>query len=521
MRTSKLISLLTAVLLSSAAAIQFRDNTQTDDNDRFIGSLNSPITLSANNSFLLSGFDTTGIGWFVQDTRRQFAMVSPLHFVCATHFRPNVNGQVRFLGSDGVVYTHEIQTTEIIVDNGVNTDLTLGTLETPIDTSVIKPLSYANLPSENSYVGAGSVFGRTAQAGQTTFQGITNFNDPNISASFNNTRYAVLAHNISSGDSNDAFLEGGDSGSPSFLELNGELALVGTNSLIAETPTTRLAFAAFVPFYADEVNALMADDGFQLSPSNTSTTTLSSTQGVTTTLRAALNGSLSLSVSNTGSARANNVEIRLNDFSATPDLISGTDFFKRTEGNGDVIMSRAFLDPGESGEITLNWNSLPITPDLQFDVTVGADEANEVLLEISETILPSFLGFVDNLADQSREGDDDGDAIPNLLEYALGGDVNISTGFTNDGFSLGLNIDTSSNGVELSFLRRTDAAQRGLIYTLRSGTTFPLTNIVDLSLANTQSALEPGFEKVSLILDPLSARQIYSLGVDLDEGPGS
>lgn len=517
MRTPSLILLLIATLISSVSAIQFRDNSGTNDNNRFVGSLGSPATLSANAAFLLNGFDTTGVGWFVQDTRRQFAMVSPQHFVCATHFRPAASGQVRFLGSDGVVYTHEILRTEIVRDSGGNTDLSLGTLETPVDTSVIKPFRYADLPSENSYAGTGFVFGRTAQAGLTTFQNVTNFTNPSLSASFNNTRYIVLAYNRTSGNSNDAFLEEGDSGSPSFLEINGELALVATNSLVAETSSVLFGFSSFLPFYVDEVNALMADEGFQLSSSSPSATTLSATQGVTTTLRAAFDGSLTFTVSNTGATRANNVEVRLSDFTAEPNLITGGDFFKRTEGNGDVLMSRAFLDPGESGEVVLNWSSLPSISSLLFDVEVGADEANDVLLEVSEDILPSFLGFVEGLSDQSPEGDDDGDEIANLLEFALAGDVNVSSTATSEGFSLGLSIKGTPEGLELSFLRRVDAAQLGLDYTLLSGTSFPLSTELDLSLAQTEAALEPGFEKVTLELDELSDSQIFSLGVTLNE----
>ena len=154
MKTARWILLLVVALISSAGAIQFRDNSNggRSDNRRFVGSLGSPATLTADDSFLLAGFDTTGVGWYVQDTRRQFAMISPQHFVCATHFRPAATGQVRFLGSDGVVYTHEIERVEIVRDSGGSTDLSVGTLEVPVDTSVIQPFAYADLPTEQSYV---------------------------------------------------------------------------------------------------------------------------------------------------------------------------------------------------------------------------------------------------------------------------------------------------------------------------------------------------------------------------------
>lgn len=519
MKTARWILLLVVALISSAGAIQFRDNSNggRSDNRRFVGSLGSPATLTADDSFLLAGFDTTGVGWYVQDTRRQFAMISPQHFVCATHFRPAATGQVRFLGSDGVVYTHEIERVEIVRDSGGSTDLSVGTLEVPVDTSVIQPFAYADLPTEQSYVGAGSVFGRTTQAGETTFLGLSNLTDPELADSFNNTRYLILSYNSSSGSPNDAFLEGGDSGSPSFFELNGELAVAATNSLVAETPNTLLGLSAFLPFYVDEVNALMADEGFQLSSSSPSTTTLSASQGVTATLRAAFDGALSFTVSNTGANRANNVELRFSNFSAAPDLIAGEGFFERTEGNGERVISRAFLDPGESVEVALNWAAFPSIPNLSFDVEFSSDESAAFLLAVSEAIVPAFQDYVGGLVDQGLEGDDDGDGIGNLLEFALGGEVNVSSGFTSEGTPLTLSVEKNAEGVALSFLRRTNAVQLGLSYTLLSGATFPLSNELDLSLAQTEEALEVGFEKVTLIVDDLSNSQIYVLGLAFDE----
>lgn len=519
------ILLILTALLSSANALQFRDNQNTSDNARFIGPLSSPSTLSTNPSFLLNGFETTGIAWFVQDNRRQFAMVSPQHFVCATHFRPSANGQVRFLGSDGQIYTHEIRSVEIISDANGNTDLTLGTLEEAVDTSVITPFRYANFNQQSSYFGAGHVFGITATAGFTSFTSISRLSDLNlsVSASFDNTQFLLLQYNIPAGNPNDSFLESGDSGSPSFLSVNGELALVGTNSLVADTENSQFAFAAFIPFYANELNALMANEGFQLSPLNPSVTTLDLEENVTLTLRKAYPGSIALDVTNTGSTRANNIEIRLEQFSTLPDSITGADFFERSEGTNTIILNRAFLDPGESGQISLLWNALPATANLSFNATVKANETNETSLQISESLLPSFRQFVSGFASQGEEGDDDGDTLGNLLEYALGGDLNTSSPTTPTGLQIGITVtgNASGDGAEVTFLQRNDAAQRGLTYTLLAGTNFPLENPIDLSSATIASSSEPGFEQITLTLNDLIPGEIFTLQIALDEDPGA
>ena len=220
------------------------------DNIRFNG-FPSPVNTVANPELdpAYSAFDASGVGWYVQDTRRQFALVSPSHFVCATHFRPRNDGQVRFLGTDGVVRTYEILRTEVIVDaSGGNTDLSLGTLGflaegvevvEAVDTNVIHPLAYANLASDAAYAGPGFVFGRTVRVGNTTFGGVTTTGGMALTGSeqVDNTRMQLISLYSSTGvDGNDALLEDGDSGSPSFPCPQWRAgALVGTNSAVINT----------------------------------------------------------------------------------------------------------------------------------------------------------------------------------------------------------------------------------------------------------------------------------------------
>ena len=517
------LCLWSTVLATSMEAIQFRNNSDLANNLRFDGSLTTPSGLSVNENFILKDFDTTGIGYYVQDRRRQFALVSPQHFICANHFLPVNEGTIRFLGSDGVVYTYTIEKTETIEGSNGPTDLSLGTLKAPVDTSVISPLPYANLIGDSSYAGSGFVFGKEAKAGITTFGGVSDFSGTSLTdeENINNTRMINLAYNGSLGVNDDSFLERGDSGSPSFLQINGKLALVAGNSAVIQVGTSQTALGTFVPFYVDELNALMADEGFQLTAATPTplTTSLGANEGVTVTLRQAYSGGITIDVSNNGSQKANNLEIRLTNLSSIPSTVAGTSFVKNTGNGGTIVMNRAFLEAGQTGQITLEWNPLPAVTSISFDVAVGADEADSLSFSVSEAVLPSFRQFISTVASQGVDGDDDRDGIGNLVEYASGGDLGVSSVTTAEGVILGLSIGRSDGDLELSFLRRTNADDLGLSYTINDST--DLTDEgepLDLSSAP-ESDAAPGYEKLTLQLDPSTEDHFFTLKIDLDEDP--
>ena len=148
-----------------------------------------------------------------------------------------------------------------------------------------------------------------------------------------------------------------------------------------------------------------------------------------------------------------------------------------------------------------------------------ADETTESLLPISQPVIPSFLGFVGDATNQDATGDDDGDGRSNLAEYALGGDLTISSSNTPQGVPLGLSFADNGSSMEVSFLRRTDALTRGLTYSLLSGESFPLTNPIDISSATVTNSLEPGFELVTHTLLSPSDSQFFTLKLELDEEP--
>ena len=506
-------------LSGSVSALGLRDNVNTGDNTIYTG---FPNNTAANPGFDYADFETSGVGWYVQDTRRQFAMVSPLHFVCANHFRPGINGQVRFLGTDNVERTYEILKTEVIVDASSGaTDLCLGTLEEAVDTSVIHPVAYANLGSDASYAGPGIVFGKTVRAGKTSFGGVTTTSGTSLTGSeqIDNTRFINLVYSFAGVDGDDAFLEAGDSGSPSFLDINGELALVGTNSAVIDNLGSQAALAAFVPFYVDELNAFMEDDGYQMREATPGVTSLTAQGASVGTLRQAYAGEWTLDIANEGVVRANNLMVTLSGFTQEPDQATGPDFFGGPGTGGSFERHRAFLENGESTSLTLRWNELPAQETISFQVAITADEGEVASFTVELNLLPSFRLFVSGLTLQGELDDEDGDGVANLLEYALGGDVSTRSALTPEGTPLLQQVTLPNETVEVSFLRRTDSLSRGLTYqVLHSADLIEWEQALfdDLTLSEAE---EEGFQKVAFIQNTPADFDFFVLSVTLDEDP--
>ena len=499
----------------------------TTDNARFLG---FPNNVSENPDYAYSEYDFTGVGWEVQNTNRQFVLVSPQHFVCATHFRPDGNDQVRFLGADGNIYTYGILNVTIIQNSlGQNTDLSLGTLEEVVDTRVITPMRWANFTRESQYSGEGVVFGRPALTGNANLLDIV---DPDsitgLSGNFANTRFirSIYQENAFFGDSNDAYLQSGDSGSPVFIISGGELGLVGTNSLISNATTAsgvftaQSAFATFVPEYISDLDLNMSEEGYQMSPLNPESSTLNLQLTQTEVLQQGGAGTVELILTNAGDEIAGNVSVTIQNATQLPDSLAATDYFNGLLSNSSTEVHTGLLFNAESSMISLSWDTLPSVSELTFEVAYEADEFTReiqtftLILEPAESLFNSFTG---GLIDSSELGDDDGDGISNLFEYALGGDVSEASRTT----STGLQILPTFTGFteEYVFLRRPDAEERGLRYTIQTSTTLEENSWIEFipELEIISDPGETGFELVTITLPNIADRVFYRLLVTLAE----
>ena len=61
------------------------------------------------------------------------------------------------------------------------------------------------------------------------------------------------------GRTGEALLQGGDSGSPTFVEWHGQLALVGTHSAVGSGGGVSYSFDNFIPLHLAQMDALGID----------------------------------------------------------------------------------------------------------------------------------------------------------------------------------------------------------------------------------------------------------------------
>ncbi len=348
----------TGLLLSLATAswaMQHR-NYVAARHDRFTG---FPATPAWNATAWYPSHQFSGVAWARDDVPycRQFALVSPLHLVCATHYQPLPGTVMRFLNSDGVTVERSVtHLTPIPNTSNQNTDLTLVTLSGPLlAADKVTFFPYLNLGVESAYIGTPlTVFGWQTKAGT----GVLAMFDDYVVNDLPNTRLLRFDYLIASGSQDDVYLEIGDSGSPSFAMVGGTPALLGTHITIDANATTRFNYDTFVPHYIAKLNAAMAADGYQMTP---------------------------------------------------------------------------------------------VYP-----------------LELA----PSYSAWAMGLSNEDHAADPDGDGLPNLLEYACGGDPAVASRAMTSGGALLLPVLTVDAGVAtLSLPVRGDAAARGLTYAVEFSAT--------------------------------------------------
>ena len=164
--------------------------------------VNNPGKPALNPSFTPTASLFRGIGspsadpveWF-----RHMALISPRHFVYATHYEINDGWQLQFLGSDGALHGYGIARHVTVFNNqGQPIDLMLGTLAKDVDPATgIKPFPVLNLSGETDYIGKPLVsFGKAGRGTTTSIHGFTTLvNDPG----FDTTRFAYFDYPKSKG----------------------------------------------------------------------------------------------------------------------------------------------------------------------------------------------------------------------------------------------------------------------------------------------------------------------------------
>ena len=221
-------------------------------NDRFY--------IGSDRAFIGQSYDWSGVG--LSSGGSWATMVSPTYFVSANHDHPAPGQTVTFHLDDNpngptfidTVASWSYQTQ----DNGYGSDLYLGQLTAPVPSSVAT-YPVLVLPSESEYSNMVMwTYGYPNRVGKNNIMCTSDVNM--VSSGLGYTHVMYFNYNATGGQGFDeAYLESGDSGGPSFVIYNNSLALVGVHFLNSGS-VYNLALSAdsFVPFYVNQLNANMS-----------------------------------------------------------------------------------------------------------------------------------------------------------------------------------------------------------------------------------------------------------------------
>lgn len=440
-------------------AIQIRSYS-AERHDRFTGFPDAPAW---NDAAWFGSRSFSGVGWAPadHDNKRQFALVSPLHIVCATHYQPGLGTFIRFLNSDGVAVNRSVTSLMPVKnDLGQNTDLTLATLSSPLLSSdKVAHLAYLNLADESAYLGTSlTVFGWQAKAGTGMISGFDDLVEPSI----NKTRMMEFEYLMQSGDQDDSYLESGDSGSPTLAMAGGTPALVGLHTAVNESLLMRTSYDTFVPHYLDKLNALMAADGYQMTPGHPLEASATTTP---TQWRKANPGTCRFDIKNASAIEVTHLTITLSfPPAAVPDTLTAPGWSITSGAPHERLLERDSLQAGATASITAEWLDLGMSDSLDNELALAADGSAQRTFLFNHALAPSYNAWAAGLPDPTPAADPDGDGIPNMLEYAFGGDPAVASQTMTSGAALVPVLGVSGASASLGFPVRDDALLRGLSY---------------------------------------------------------
>lgn len=513
----------TLLAMEPLSALEIRSYASSR-HDRFTGFPDSPVV---NAGSWFTGSLYTGVGWSVSDTRRQFALVSPRHFVLPSHWGISAGEQIRFLGSDGQTHTFTVASTTQIATSTATTDLTLGRFTETVPLSAgVSPIAYLKLQNQFQYLNRSlQVFGFNARVGSGT---TTTFVDAAISGT---TRLIRFDYVIAAGGQDDCYFAVGDSGSPSFSISNGKPALVGTHTAVdandPTTPTIYYNYDTFVPQYITELNTLMEVDGWQMIPSNAASNTLTrSSSSTPTTLQQAHAGAATFTVQNASNA-ANNLRLSLTFPSgAAPDSITADGWIVDASGPLTWSFHKQSLTASTNLSVTANWSSVPAVSSMNVQMSTQSDGSALASSTFTFTPQPTFAAWSTGLSQSGLTDDPDGDGVPNVREYAFGSDPSNGSQVNTSGGVLGPAMTLSGGNVLLRFPVRSDSSTRGLWYrpeysqTLDNDWTETAPTGTTTSFAEYSPAVS-GFVEETVTIPVSGVSQFARVKVTLDESaPG-
>jgi hypothetical protein len=513
--------LLLLALILPAQGLFIRGYNATD-HDRFTGFKANPVM---NPGFIYDASKFTGVGYITAGgDGRQYTLVTPRHVVCTTHNKPDPGQQLRFVDANGTVITRTFATVTVISHPSTGTsDLTLCTLDAPLP-STVAVYPYLNLANDTAYIGQEiTVHGFFAKGGRGSIAGFDNVDGGPY---FDESRLFRFDYNTVSGGANDCHFVEGDSGSPSFAMVGGQPALVGVHTTADTVGSTISNYDTFVPHYVVQVDTQLQSSGYRMSPVNFTATTLGipSASASPGTLRRSHPGEIAFSVANTGAELTGNLAVTVAfPVGQQPSSLSAPGWVVESGGSGIWNLRAATLAASASLAFTATWTALPALASINPGISADADTAPAITANPSFTLAPSYAEWSTGLAQPGQTADPDGDALENLLEYALGGDPQSGAMTLPGGHPL-LPVMTHQSGtVSLSYPERSDAVLRGISYLVETSTS-PATLAGAITLPAGASSTTapfspavPGFVKRNLTWPADGPRRFARVKVELAE----
>lgn len=333
--------------------------------------------LAPNARAITKPYDLSGIGWPDHGTEwfRQLALVSPQHFLCATHYPLTGVRRISFLGANGVKITMPIAGGRVVKNAaGKPTDIMLYRLEEPLPAvAQVAAFPVAAYPYESSYFMKPLLFvGSAAICGTGQIVGFENIAE----APFEDTRFAYSDYLRSGVGRDDAYYVGGDSGTPAFITENNKALLVGTASYMDdESSKARVRSSmAFIPTYLNRLDRMMEADGYHVIRHPAVVCALQSGVRPVGTLRKGAPGTIWFTLRHASGGEAHNVTTRVT-FDSPPDTFGGPGWICTRISKKVWECRRGGIKPGAAETITANWAKLPSAAKLSFTDVSKADGA--------------------------------------------------------------------------------------------------------------------------------------------------
>ncbi len=235
-------------------------------NERFDSGFPSSPVANTSPSFALAGYDLSGVGWRDNDSRFAITLISPEHFLTAAHVAPSAGSTVSFLGADGIKRTYTVSSSTTLTYQGRDSDLSIGRLTQVVDTNHITSYNGIFLGNISAdYEGLPVTFyGKNGRVGTNMIEAVFETSLLPFGAGNDNLVDSVLAAADFDDTTGEAQGEVGDSGSPTFVRLEGgQLALFGVHSAIGTSNGVQYTYDSLPVFTAyGQINSALQADGY-------------------------------------------------------------------------------------------------------------------------------------------------------------------------------------------------------------------------------------------------------------------